>query len=103
MMGSHIHVVRILRNAGAEFMEPHAGEHLRKGVLKGNLDFIKNLLENGANPNSTDHDGRTPLHISTSQGMTLMSKLLIKYGASLYAEDRYFLLVIPFFFQIFTP
>ena len=87
-MGSHIHVVRILRNAGAEFMEPHTGEHLQKGVLKGNLDFIKNLLENGANPNSTDHGGRTALHIAISQGMILMAKRLIDHGANIYARDR---------------
>jgi hyperpolarization activated cyclic nucleotide-gated potassium channel 4 len=86
--GSHTHVVRILRNAGAIFTEPNAGEHLRNGVWNGHLDFVTALLQNGANPNSADRSGRTALHIAISQGMVSMAKRLIDHGANVYAQDR---------------
>ena len=86
--GSHTHVVKILRDAGAIFTEPNTGEHLRNGVWNGHLNFVTDLLQNGANPNSTDHGGRTALHIAISQGMILMAKRLIDHGANIYARDR---------------
>mgnify|MGYP002775706192 FL=1 len=86
--GSHTRIVKILQEGGAIFTEPNTGDNLRNGVWNGKLEFVTNLLQNGANPNSTDHGGRTALHIAISQGMILMAKRLIDHGANIYARDR---------------
>lgn len=87
--GCHNDVIKILRTAGASLTEKNAGDHLRKAVLGGNLDLVKSLLENGIDPNCSDHNSRTALHIAASEGLTLMAKVLIKHGADIYAKDRW--------------
>ena len=87
--GSHTRIVKILQEGGAIFTEPNTGDNLRNGVWNGKLEFVTNLLQSGANPNSSDRDGRTPLHIAVSQGMIAMAKTLIEHGADTHLKDRF--------------
>ena len=46
-----------------------------------NPALLELYLENGADPNSTDYNKRTPLHIACAEGLLLIADLLIAYGA----------------------
>jgi ankyrin repeat protein len=59
---------------------------------------MQSLLDHGADPNATDHDGSTPLHGSSwrekqgyatpSMGTVEGTRLLIKHGGIIDAEDN---------------
>ncbi|KAJ7345224.1 hypothetical protein JRQ81_001174 [Phrynocephalus forsythii] len=55
----------------------------------GDLDALKTIEEAGGNLNCEDYDGRTPLHVASSEGHVELIKYLLKKGASVYAKDRY--------------
>lgn len=48
----------------------------------GGCHYIKLLLSNGANVDSIDHLGRTPLHIAAEKNYHGIAHLLIEYGAN---------------------
>ncbi|UYM14023.1 ankyrin repeat domain-containing protein [Endozoicomonas euniceicola] len=51
------------------------------------LPVLKLLLENGADPDLPDEDGRTPLHGAVVRCKTRMAEMLIKAGANLNPEQ----------------
>ena len=57
-----------------------------------NIDMIKVLLENGADPNAKDEGWQTPAHIITSgirgEGSLRALGLLLFYGADIDTEDK---------------
>ena len=63
------------------------GSPLHMAVSKSEVWLVEKMLERGADPNSTDHEGNTPLH----QVIKVFSKniarsglfieMLVKYGA----------------------
>ncbi|MCO5594662.1 hypothetical protein L7F22_048695 [Adiantum nelumboides] len=87
--GCHSQVIKMLREAGASLTEKNAGAHLRNAALTGNTELLRSLLENGIDPNCCDHNGRTALHIATSEGLVMMVRVLLEHGADLYAKDRW--------------
>lgn len=52
-----------------------------------NLEIMKLLLENGANPDSRDQNEPTPFLDACEAGNMEVAQLLLKYGASLKAKD----------------
>ena len=50
-------------------------------------DFIKELLQRGANVNHQNHWDRTALHESAIENNTDVIRLLLQYGASTTKED----------------
>jgi ankyrin repeat protein len=61
---------------------------LHLAVENGNEEFVKILLRFGANPNITDKNGVTPLHISYSyDSLGGISDLLVSKGADLNLRD----------------
>jgi len=53
-----------------------------------NLEFIKVLLENGANPNSRNEFGETVLIMNSEKGYTEIAKLLIENNANIDLQNK---------------
>jgi ankyrin repeat protein len=57
---------------------------------EGNLELLKSLISGqGLDPNSSDYDLRTPLHIAASERKPKAVELLLTYGARSNVEDRW--------------
>jgi len=54
--------------------------------MKGDANTVKELLEEGADPNERDSSGWTPLHTAATHGHVNVAKLLIEYGADVNAK-----------------
>ncbi|KAG6929724.1 asparaginase [Chelydra serpentina] len=52
-------------------------------------DALKAIREMGGNLSCEDFDGRTPLHIASSEGNLQLVEYLLKYGATVYAKDMF--------------
>jgi ankyrin repeat protein len=66
-------------------------------VLQDHVDIMRVLLDHGADPNSPDYDGSTPLHRSSwnkkgryiaTKGTVEGTRLLLKHGAIIDVEDN---------------
>ncbi|KAK7074714.1 hypothetical protein SK128_018101 [Halocaridina rubra] len=62
------------RNAKGESM-------LHIACIKGDVEKVKSLLLEGANPNTKDNAGWTPLHETCSHGFYNIAELLLQHGA----------------------
>lgn len=62
---------------------------LMQAVHLGKMGTVRSLLANGCNPSQRDYDERTALHIAASDGSLEMVKLLLEFGASPLAKDRW--------------
>ncbi|XP_039272034.2 L-asparaginase-like [Styela clava] len=58
-------------------------------ALNDDIDTLENMRIQGADLCSTDYDGRTPLHVASSEGNEDAVKYLLSKGASVYAKDRF--------------
>ncbi|OZJ05688.1 hypothetical protein BZG36_01438 [Bifiguratus adelaidae] len=59
---------------------------LHKYSAKGNLEFVRRLLDDGADVNITDNAGWTPLHEAVLKGHTNIVSLLLSRGADVNAK-----------------
>ncbi|KAI3905321.1 hypothetical protein MKX01_040012 [Papaver californicum] len=80
-------VASLLVKVGASLNIVDGGSCLCQAVARGDSDFIKRLLSNGLDPNSKDYNKRTALHVSLSQGLYMIAKVLIESGASVLTRD----------------
>lgn len=64
------------------------GTALMAAVVKNKIEFIKKLLQKGANPNSTDTNGVTAVMYATMFKMYDVAELLIKYKANPEIKDK---------------
>ena len=56
---------------------------LHQSIISGNINRIKNLLEEGADPNKRNDDGGRPISTAGFHGELEIAKLLIEKGAKL--------------------
>ncbi|XP_022141640.1 potassium channel SKOR isoform X2 [Momordica charantia] len=82
-------VAASLAKQGASLKVENPGSFLCTAVARGDSDLLKRSLCYGIDPNSKDYDSRTPLHIAASEGLHLMAKLLIEFGANVFSKDRW--------------
>lgn len=62
-------------------------EELFIAVKHGNLDMVKELLDNGANPNVRGKNGEAPLHWASIKGHLLIVRELLNKGADVNIQD----------------
>ncbi|MFS7962096.1 putative cyclic nucleotide-binding domain, rmlC-like jelly roll, ankyrin repeat-containing [Helianthus anomalus] len=96
----HDVVVSMLVEAGAFLDMDNAGNCLCMAVAKGDIEFLKRVLDNGVNPNSRNYDLRTPLHIAAAEGLYSIAKLILEAGGSVSSKDRY---VLSFTYSFIKP
>ncbi len=56
---------------------------------EGDCEGLRRLILRGGDPNASDYDGRTPLHLAACEGRTDAVALLLKLGATPGAKDRW--------------
>ncbi|CAI9110274.1 OLC1v1010268C1 [Oldenlandia corymbosa var. corymbosa] len=55
----------------------------------GDLQQLKDLIRAGADPNKTDYDGRSPLHLAASRGYEDIVQFLIQEGMNVNIADNF--------------
>ncbi|XP_028078976.1 potassium channel KOR1-like [Camellia sinensis] len=74
----------------------HIGKHeselamrLNCAAYDGDLHRLKRLIGAGADPNRTDYDGRSPLHVAASKGYEEITEFLIQKGVVINITDNF--------------
>lgn len=60
---------------------------LHQAASNRHLDFVKVLIQNGAQVDPTDNEEKTPLHLACEKNYTEIAKFLIENGANVHAKD----------------
>ncbi|XP_021298262.1 potassium channel SKOR isoform X2 [Herrania umbratica] len=55
----------------------------------GDLHQLKSLIRAGADPDKTDYDGRSPLHLAASKGHDDITQYLIQHGVDINLKDKF--------------
>jgi len=79
--GKHTEIVNILRQHGAV-------ETLHGAASSGDIEEVKRLISHGADVNTKNENGETPLHLAANGGHKAVVQLLIANGADIEAEDK---------------
>ncbi|CAN1847524.1 Potassium channel SKOR [Linum perenne] len=61
---------------------------LNNAAYNGDLFQLKAFIRAGADPNRTDYDGRSPLHLAASRGYEDMTSLLLQKGVDVNMRDK---------------
>ena len=61
---------------------------LMEATQQGDVEAVRSLLEDGADPNAAQGDGLTALHLAAQAGKLDIAKLLIGAGAEVSATTR---------------
>lgn len=85
----HEEIVNLLIQTGAIVDIPLLGQELCNCVVKNDIETLKLWLRAGADPNASDYDKRTALHLSASEGNIKLIKLLVEYKANVNLIDRF--------------
>ncbi|XP_019054974.1 PREDICTED: potassium channel SKOR isoform X2 [Nelumbo nucifera] len=62
---------------------------VNNAAYHGDLYQLKGLINAGADPNKTDYDGRSPLHLAASKGYEDIAFFLIQKGVDVNASDKF--------------
>jgi ankyrin repeat protein len=83
-------IADLLRKHGGKTRdELKAAESIVVAVELGNIEAVKQHLNDGTEVNVKDGTGRTPLHWAAIEGHKEIAELLIAAGADLNAKDKY--------------
>jgi len=87
----HDHVAKFLHEKGATLvmLGNTDGVLMCKAAHKGDHSEIQRLLENDVSPNASDYDGRTALHLASSEGHIQLVKFLLDNKADVNIRDNF--------------
>lgn len=74
-------------SANANALSPNA-DNLLTAARAGNLELVRQLLENGYDVNGRDNQGKTALHAAARSGSLELVKLLVERGADVNIKDN---------------
>lgn len=89
VMSGHNGIASVLVKEGASLDLQDSGNYLCKVVANEGTALLKRLLAYGMDPNSKDYNHRTPLHMAATEGLHLVAKVLLDFGASVLSKDRW--------------
>ncbi|XP_068919820.1 ankyrin repeat domain-containing protein 54-like [Petaurus breviceps papuanus] len=69
------------RRLGPTGRDVHALKKLREAANTNDVETVRQLLEEGADPAATDDKGRSALHLASSNGNDQIVQLLLSHGA----------------------
>jgi len=79
----------IQRDPNAIHKRNHKGNQpLHCAANAGDLDFVRLLLDKGADPNAHGQDKQTPLHLAAAAGKIAVAELLLAKGAQVDTRDE---------------
>jgi ankyrin repeat protein len=89
----HDAVVAVIKKFDSEILFKLAGNELGvmmcQAAFSGRLDEMKRLVNNGVDPNESDYDGRTAMHLAASEGNREILKYLVGIKANIMCRDRF--------------
>ncbi|KAL6993266.1 hypothetical protein U1Q18_011381 [Sarracenia purpurea var. burkii] len=62
---------------------------VNSAAYHGDLHQLKGLIRGGADPNKTDYDGRSPLHLAASRGYEDVTLFLLQAGVEINNSDKF--------------
>jgi len=68
-----------LKDAGCQLVGMDTAIALCEASFKGDLSAIQVLVENGVDPNLSDYDGRSALHLAASEGVVKVLDYLLAF------------------------
>jgi ankyrin repeat protein len=91
--GREAEIAQQLKDAGATFTNINAQDSsgntlLMKMVKRGNVEEVRNLLEEGADPNTADNDGNTALFFIGKDSFYEILPLLLNKGAKVNHQNN---------------
>jgi hypothetical protein len=88
---NNLQVVKDFIKAGTDVNQTATGDtFLNIACSLNREEIVKELLENGADPNMPEmwFSGHTPLHMAMEQGLEKIVRMLIEYGADINCKDK---------------
>ena len=86
---NHAAVGDFLARAGAELNYANPGDHMTAAAGNGDLEKLQTLISHGVDVNSSDRDGRTSLHLVSSEGNLNVVEFLLAHEANPNSKDRW--------------
>ncbi|CAE6201625.1 unnamed protein product [Arabidopsis arenosa] len=62
---------------------------VNSAAFQGDFYQLKSLIRSGADPNKTDYDGRSPLHLAACRGYEDITLFLIQEGVDINLKDKF--------------
>ncbi|EOA19218.1 hypothetical protein CARUB_v100041251mg, partial [Capsella rubella] len=62
---------------------------MNSAAFQGDFFQLKSLIRSGADPNKTDYDGRSPLHLAACRGYEDITSFLIQEGVDINQKDKF--------------
>jgi ankyrin repeat protein len=85
----HPEITAVLKANGATVTDAGLGKKLCQAAFSGNLEALIQLEHMGANLNCGDYDGRTALHLASSEGHLEIVQWLLSKNVHTSATDRW--------------
>jgi ankyrin repeat protein len=85
----HGQVIEMLQKNGGKLDYDDPSGALCGAASRGDLKMMKQLIDNGIDPNCGDYDARSAFHLSAAEGKLKVVDYLLSVGANSSIEDRW--------------
>ena len=85
----HGQVIELLQKHGGKLDYEDPSNALCSAASAGDLKKMKQLIDNGIDPNCGDYDARTAFHLASAEGKLKVTDYLLSVGANVNIQDRW--------------